>query len=79
MSTSAATPTPQSGWSPQSWRSFPVGQPVTYPELPATTDEPKPDPRLWKRKETLEEVSERLEQLPPLVSAVEVSGVVDSR
>lgn len=67
--------TPRSGWSSQSWRAFPVGQAVSYPELPGSTDEPAADPRLWKRKETLSEVTERLEQLPPLVSAVEVSQV----
>ncbi|GAA5996466.1 3-deoxy-7-phosphoheptulonate synthase class II [Rhodotorula paludigena] len=65
-----------SDWSPQSWRSKPVGQDIAYPTPSASsssgTSANEPDPVLYKRKEGLEGVTRKLEQLPPLVSAVEI-------
>lgn len=61
-------------WTPDSWRAFPIGQPVSYPQQQAPEEgKPVPDPATWKRKQSLEEVVEQLGELPPLVSAVEVS------
>ncbi|GAA5890273.1 hypothetical protein JCM6882_008778 [Rhodosporidiobolus microsporus] len=62
-------------WSPTSWRSFPVGQPVAYPQPSPTSAAPssaEPDPVLYKRKEPLEDVCKKLSTLPPIVSAVEI-------
>ncbi|GAA5876528.1 hypothetical protein JCM8547_009416 [Rhodosporidiobolus lusitaniae] len=74
--TSQAPPTQsQELWTPQSWRSKPVGQPVHYPSPTSTlpqSDATEPDPVLWRRKQGLEEVVQRLKTLPPIVSAVEI-------
>lgn len=59
-------------WSPSSWRSKPVVQDVVYPTQPNHVE--AVDPVAWKRKQGLEQVVEKLETLPPLVSAVEVSS-----
>ncbi|GAA5970070.1 hypothetical protein JCM11641_000254 [Rhodosporidiobolus odoratus] len=61
-------------WSTQSWRDRPIGQSVQYP-VPSTstsTSSVEPDPVLYKRKESLEQVCTKLEKLPPIVSAVEI-------
>lgn len=72
-----------SDWSPQSWRSKPVGQDIAYPTPSASsssgTSATEPDPVLYKRKEGLEGVTRKLEQLPPLVSAVEVRSPAPPR
>jgi 3-deoxy-D-arabino-heptulosonate 7-phosphate (DAHP) synthase class II len=60
-----------STWSAQSWRAFPVTQAVTYPAVNEATVQPA-DPAAWRRKKDLAEVVNKLEMLPPLVSAVEV-------
>lgn len=65
-STSAAA-----NWSPSSWRTKPIVQDVVYPLEPEHVE--PADPVAWKRKQGLDQVVEKLEQLPPLVSAVEVS------
>lgn len=62
-------------WSPNSWRQHPVTQAVTYPEIPAITADSTVDPAAWRKKKGLEEVIKKLESMPPLVSAVEVSGI----
>ncbi|BGP14036.1 hypothetical protein JCM10213_005620 [Rhodosporidiobolus nylandii] len=67
----------QQQWSPQSWRAFPVGQPVLYhsPTPSSSNSEQQreePDPVLYRRKQGLEEVVGKLEKLPPIVSAVEI-------
>ncbi|GAA5829529.1 hypothetical protein JCM11251_000192 [Rhodosporidiobolus azoricus] len=66
-------------WTPSSWRSCPVGQPVSYPEPSPTStssssssSQTEPDPVLYKRKEPLADVIKKLETLPPIVSAVEI-------
>ncbi|GAA5953830.1 hypothetical protein JCM3765_000663 [Sporobolomyces pararoseus] len=61
-------------WAPSSWRSFPIGQSVEYPSptTSASTSTSEPDPVLYKKKSTLDEVVNKLETLPPIVSAVEI-------
>ncbi|GAA5845279.1 hypothetical protein JCM3766R1_000715 [Sporobolomyces carnicolor] len=65
-------------WSPSSWRSFPIGQSVDYPTPTSTStstaarDDDEPDPVLYKRKSTLDQVVDKLSTLPPIVSAVEI-------
>lgn len=61
-------------WTPQTWRSRPVGQTVEYlvPSPSSSSGERDPDPVVFKRKQGLESVAQKLETLPPLVSAVEV-------
>lgn len=65
-------PTTTDTWSPQSWRTKPIVQDVTYPQEVADQDAGEVDPLAWKRKQGLHQVVEKLEKLPPLVSAVEV-------
>ncbi|GAA6026846.1 hypothetical protein JCM8097_005903 [Rhodosporidiobolus ruineniae] len=66
--------TTSSAWSPSSWRSKAIGQDVVYPppSSSSSTSAQEPDPVLYKRKQTLEEVTGKLETLPPIVSAVEI-------
>ncbi|BGP22964.1 hypothetical protein JCM10295v2_001855 [Rhodotorula toruloides] len=67
------SPAPQTPWSPQSWRSKPVGQTVTFPSPSSSSStQPAPDPVLYKKKQGLGDVVHRLETLPPIVSATEI-------
>ncbi|GAA5888432.1 hypothetical protein JCM16303_005738 [Sporobolomyces ruberrimus] len=62
-----------SEWTPSSWRSFPIGQSVEYPTpSTSTSSSTEPDPVLYKKKSTLDEVVTKLSALPPIVSAVEI-------
>ncbi|ORY55323.1 DAHP synthetase [Leucosporidium creatinivorum] len=63
-------PTTAADWSPSSWRSKPIVQDVVYPPEPEQVE--PADPVAWKRKQGLDQVVEKLEKLPPLVSAVEI-------
>lgn len=63
-----------SNWTPTSWKQHPVTQAVIYPNLTNLNESINDvDPEIWKRKKGLDEVIIKLESLPPLVSAVEVS------
>lgn len=60
-------------WSPQSWRQKPVVQDVVYPApAPPVPDAQAPDPVLYKRRQDLDNVVNKLEKLPPIVSPTEV-------
>ena len=62
-------------WSIDSWKSKPIVQHVDYPPMPTIdTAAPTPNPILYRQKEPLETVLGKLEKLPPIVSAVEVSS-----
>ncbi|KAM0792529.1 hypothetical protein ACM66B_005198 [Microbotryomycetes sp. NB124-2] len=62
-------------WSRHSWKAHPVVQDVVYPQQQLdSNDKPAtvPDQATYKRKLPLEAVIQKLEQLPPIVSAVEI-------
>jgi 3-deoxy-D-arabino-heptulosonate 7-phosphate (DAHP) synthase class II len=64
-----------SEWSRDSWRSKPIVQDVIYPTI--SSIEPQSDAAVdqatYKRKQSMEQVVSKLNTLPPIVSAVEVS------
>lgn len=65
----------QSEWTRDSWRSKPIVQDVVYPEFKSTSsdDLAAVDQAIYKRKQSMEQVVSKLNTLPPIVSAVEVS------
>ncbi|GAA5826410.1 hypothetical protein JCM5353_008863 [Sporobolomyces roseus] len=65
---------PRSEWTPTSYKSHPISQSVEYPfpSPSSSSSSPVPDPVLFKRKQSLEQVVNKLNVLPPIVSAVEI-------
>ncbi|GAA5941898.1 tryptophan--tRNA ligase MSW1 [Sporobolomyces koalae] len=62
-----------SEWTPSSWRQKPIGQAVEYPTPTRRHDaESDPDPVVYRKKLELNQVVDKLERLPPIVSAVEI-------
>ena len=63
-------------WTRDTWRSKPIVQDVVYPEMKsvdANTSAAAIDQVVYKRKQSMDQVVAKLNTLPPIVSAVEVS------